>query len=375
MAIEFTLEKVDPSGARAATMQGVHEDGRTYRIETPTFMPVGTKGSVKALDHEDLKAVGAQVILGNTVHLYLRPGHELVEQLGGLHKFMHWDGPILTDSGGFQVFSLAELRKITDDDVTFRSPYDGSSHVFTPEHSMNVQRALGSNFVMAFDECPPFPCTDVELRSAMRRTRRWAERGLEVKLKPHQNRFGIIQGGLEKEARLESLKEITELPFDAFAIGGLSIGEPPEMLHDMARFIAPKMPGNRPRYLMGVGRPEDLIESVRAGVDIFDCVMPTRNARNGSVFTSRGKLNIKNAGFKADPAPLDEGCDCRTCRHYSRAYLRHLMMCEEPLVLRLLTIHNLAFYLSLMRGMRSAILENRFDDFCKTFYTQYHACI
>lgn len=342
-------------------------------VQTPTFMPVGTLGTVKGMTTSELKSIGSQVVLGNTYHLYLRPGHQRIERLGGLHAFMNWKGPILTDSGGFQVFSLAGLNKITDDGVTFQSHLDGSKHSFTPELSMEIQAALGSDFVMAFDECAPHSATPEQVERALVRTRKWAERGLAAPLKPHQFRFGIVQGGLHEELRRRSAKDITSLPFDAFAIGGLSIGEPPEVMQRMARFTAPLLPADRPKYLMGVGRPQDLVEGVRAGIDLFDCVMPTRNARNGQLFTSVGRINIKNARYADDPGPLDPHCDCETCRNYSRAYLRHLFICGEILGARLNTLHNLAFYLGLMRQMRTAIAENRFDEWVKSFYTQSDA--
>jgi queuine tRNA-ribosyltransferase len=344
--------------------------GRPHVIETPIFMPVGTLATVKAVTTRELREMRAQIILGNTYHLYLRPGHQRVERLGELHKFMHWDGPILTDSGGFQVFSLSDLNQVDDEGVTFRSHLDGSSHRFTPELSMEIQRALGSDIVMAFDECPPYPATREQVQAAMRRTVRWAERGLKVPLKAHQNRFGIVQGGLYEDLRVQSAREITSMPFDGFAIGGLSIGETPDLMQKMAWHTAPLLPRDKPRYLMGVGRPEDLVEGVRAGIDMFDCVMPTRNARNGQLFTSRGKVNIKNTRHADDPSPLDPECDCETCRHYSRAYLRHLFVAGEVLSARLNTIHNLHYYLRLMRQMREAILENRFDEWANGFYTK-----
>ncbi len=359
--------------ARAGKLWLPGRYGAGIEILTPTFMPVGTAGSVKGVTASELRTMGAQIILGNTYHLYLRPGHERVERLGGLHKFMNWDGAILTDSGGFQVFSLSDLNKVDDDGVTFVSHLDGSRHRFTPEHSMAVQRALGSDIVMAFDECPPYPATPEQVQKAMRRTYAWAERGLATALQPHQQRFGIIQGGLYEELRVQSAKEMTSLPFDAFAIGGLSIGETPELMQKMCAHTAPLLPVDKPRYLMGVGRPEDLVEGVRAGVDLFDCVMPTRNARNGQLFTSLGKVNIKNARFADDAGPLDPNCSCETCTQYSRAYLRHLFVAGELLSARLNTIHNLTFYLNLMRQMRSAIFENRFDDWAVSFYTQYNS--
>ena len=376
--LQFTLEKDLPDEhgvlrARAGRMVLKGKHGQNHVIETPMFMPVGTLGTVKGVTPEELRGLGTQVLLGNTYHLYLRPGHATVEKLGGLHRFMNWDGPILTDSGGFQVFSLSGLRKIDDEGVTFQSHLDGGKHRFTPEHSMDIQRGLESDIVMAFDECPPYPATREQVQKAMKRTRAWAERGLKVELKSHQARFGIIQGGLYEDLRVQSAQEITELPFDGYAIGGLSIGESPELMQAMARHTAPLLPRDRPRYLMGVGRPEDLVEGVRAGIDVFDCVMPTRNARNGSLFTSQGKVNIKNRKFAEDPRPLDPECDCETCTKYSRAYLRHLYVCGEILSARLNTIHNLAFYVSIMKQMRRAILENRFDEWVKSFYTKINS--
>ncbi|MBC7396298.1 MAG: tRNA guanosine(34) transglycosylase Tgt [Bdellovibrionales bacterium] len=344
-----------------------------FEVETPTFMPVGTVGSVKAVSTNDLRAMGAQIILGNTYHLYLRPGHERVERLGDLQKMMFWDGPMLTDSGGFQVFSLSGLNKITDLGVTFQSHLDGSRHLFTPEVSMEIQRALGANIVMAFDQCPPFPTTPELVKTAMRRTLDWAKKGLAVPLKDHQARFGIFQGGLDVELRRESIRDLSELPFDGFALGGFAIGEPMDMMHQVVRHVAPLMPEMKPRYLMGVGRPEDLVESVRAGIDMFDCVMPTRNARNGQLFTSLGRINIKNAKFADDDSPLDPHCTCETCQNYSKAYLRHLFVAGEMLSARLNTIHNLHFYLHLMRQMRAAILDGSFDEWAKNFYSQFNS--
>jgi len=330
-------------------------------------------GSVKAVSTKELRTMGAQIILGNTYHLYLRPGHARVEKLGDLQKFMNWDGPILTDSGGFQVFSLSGLNKITDQGVTFQSHLDGSRHHFTPELSMEIQRALGSNIVMAFDQCPPFPATEDFVKAAMRRTVDWAQKGLKVPLKDHQARFGIFQGGLDLELRRKSISDLSTLPFDGFALGGFAIGEPMEMMHQLVRHVAPLMPSEKPRYLMGVGRPEDLVESVRAGVDMFDCVMPTRNARNGQLFTSRGRVNIKNARYMDDDSPLDPECACETCRDYSKAYLRHLFVAGEMLSARLNTIHNLHFYLNLMRQMRRAILDASFEEWAENFYSKFNS--
>jgi len=375
VALQFEVEKTLPGEdgiprARAAKLTLPGHDGRPREVLTPTFMPVGTQGTVKAVATRELREMRAQVILGNTYHLYLRPGHKRVERLGGLHKFMNWDGPILTDSGGFQVFSLAQLNQIDDEGVTFSSHIDGSKHRFTPELSMEIQGALGSDIVMAFDQCPPYPATEEQVLQAMRRTVAWAERGLKCELKPHQNRFGIVQGGLYESLRVQSAKEITAMPFDGFAIGGLSIGETPDLMQKMAYFTAPHLPATKPRYLMGVGRPEDLVECVRAGIDMFDCVMPTRNARNGTLFTSRGKVNIKNAQYQDEAGPLDPECPCEACTQYSTAYLRHLFVAGEALSARLNSIHNLTYYTTIMQQMRQAILENRFDEWRASFYTR-----
>lgn len=374
MRLQFEVHKKSTDSkkgtrARAGKITLPGHDGKPKEILTPVFMPVGTQGTVKAVATKELKEMGAQIVLGNTYHLYLRPGHKRIERLGELQKFMNWDRPILTDSGGFQVFSLAALNKIDDQGVTFQSHIDGSTHRFTPELSMEIQSALGSDIVMAFDQCPPYPATEEQVLAAMRRTFTWAERGLAFPLKPHQQRFGIIQGGLYEHLRQESAKQMIQLPYDGFAIGGLSIGETPDLMQKMAYYTAPLLPEDKPRYLMGVGRPEDLVECVAAGIDMFDCVMPTRNARNGTLFTSRGKVNIKNAQYQDDGSALDPECPCETCTQYSRAYLRHLYICGEALSSRLNTIHNLTFYIRLMQQMRQAILENRFDDWRESFYT------
>jgi queuine tRNA-ribosyltransferase len=387
--LRFQLEKqvVDSAGvhrARAARMylkkpadsflgSDAANGDAEYEILTPMFMPVGTQGTVKSLSTTELQQMNAQIILGNTYHLYLRPGSERIERLGGLHRFMNWKGPILTDSGGFQVFSLAGLNKISDTGVVFQSHLDGSRHTFTPEFSMKIQKELGSNIVMAFDQCPPFPATEKMLDDAMRRTLDWAKKGLAYELKPHQARFGIFQGGLDVEKRKESIEQLSPLPFDGFALGGFAIGEPMEMMHQVVRHVAPRMPEHKPRYLMGVGRPEDLVEGVKAGIDVFDCVMPTRNARNGQLFTSLGRINIKNARYSDDSGPLDPQCDCETCQNYSRAYLRHLFIAGEMLSARLNTLHNLHFYINLMKQMREAILEDRFPAWCKDFDSQWNA--
>jgi queuine tRNA-ribosyltransferase len=357
--------------ARALTLNLPHQDGKgAHTLTTPMFMPVGTAGSVKGMDPRDLSFLGTQILLGNTYHLGLRPGPERMQKFGGLHQFMRWEGPILTDSGGFQVFSLAGINAIDDEGVTFRSHWDGSKHRFTPEYSMEIQRALGSNIVMAFDECPPYPTTPEKLERALERTHRWAERGLRVPLLPYQQRFGIIQGGMDLSLRQASVKALCNMPFDGYAIGGLSIGEPPELMQAMAAKSAVLLPKEKPRYLMGVGRPEDLVENVRAGIDLFDCVLPTRNARNGQLFTSTGKVNIRNERYKEDISPLDSHCKCYTCSHFSKAYLRHLFLNKEPLSVRLHTIHNLHYYLELMRFMRAAILEDNFEAWREHFYAE-----
>ncbi len=337
-------------------------------VTAPQFMPVGTQATVKALTPQHLKDAHAQMILGNTYHLYMRPGHKLIEKLGGLHRFMNWDGPILTDSGGFQVFSLAKIRKVKEEGVEFQSHLDGSKHFFTPELSMEIQASLGSDVVMAFDECPAYSADKKVIADSMARTLRWAQRCRDYKLKPHQKLFGIIQGGMFEDLRAECAEKLAAMDFDGYAIGGLSIGEPVPLMHKMARFTAPLLPADKPRYLMGVGRPEDLIVGVSCGIDIFDCVMPTRNARNGQLFTSTGKLNIKNKQYAEDAGPLDADCECYTCLNFSRAYLRHLFVAGEMTSAILNTIHNISFYLSLMRKLRAAIAENRFDEVATRLY-------
>lgn len=324
-------------------------------VETPIFMPVGTLGTVKGLTPEELRVSNAQIILGNTYHLYLRPGLEVVEALGGLHKMMHWDGPILTDSGGYQVFSLKELRKIKEEGVLFRDHIQGDRHMFSPELVIKIQETLGSDIMMAFDECPELPCTREYMVKSMDRTTRWARRCLEARSKPECALFAIFQGGVDVELRLRHLEELSAMPFDGFAIGGLSVGEAKPQMYDTVEAVAPRMPAGRPRYLMGVGTPQDLLECIWRGVDMFDCVMPTRNGRNGQLFTSRGKLVIKHARWKTWAGPVDEECDCYTCQHYSRAYLRHLFISNEMLGGRLMTLHNVHYYLKLVERAREAI--------------------
>ncbi len=337
-------------------------------IETPIFMPVGTYGSVKSLTPEDLTGLGAQIILGNTFHLMLRPGMDVVKAHGDLHDFMHWDKPILTDSGGFQVFSLGAMRKITEEGVTFKSPINGSKIFMGPEESMQVQRDLGSDIVMIFDECTPYPATEVEAADSMRLSLRWAERSKKSHGENPAALFGIVQGGMYEHLRQESIDGLIEIGFDGYAIGGLSVGEPKDEMMATLNVIHQKMPANKPRYLMGVGTPEDLVEAVRRGIDMFDCVMPTRNARNGHLFTSKGVIKIRNSQYEFDTRPIDEDCVCYTCQNYSRSYLRHLDKCKEMQGSRLNTIHNLYYYLKLMEDMREAIEKSEFENFIKQFY-------
>ncbi len=343
--------------ARAGRMGTGHGE-----VSTPAFMPVGTQATVKAVTPEELRGCGAQIVLCNTYHLYLRPGHELIRDLGGLRRFMHWDGPILTDSGGFQVFSLSGLRRVDDEGVRFRSHLDGSSHLLTPEKSMEIQAALGSDVAMVLDECPPLPSAREKVEEAVRRTSLWAARCREA-YRGGGAVFGIVQGGTSADLRERSARDLLALDFPGYAIGGVSVGEPPDAIAAVARSTAALLPGERPRYLMGVGRPQDLVEAVAAGCDLFDCVLPTRNARNGALFTSEGRVNIKQERYRRDGGPLDPRCACETCRNYSRAYLRHLFLSNEILASRLHTIHNLTYYLGLMAGMRRAIAEGRFEAF------------
>lgn len=339
-------------------------------VETPVFMPVGTYGTVKAMTPEELTGMGAQIILGNTFHLMLRPGMDVMKMHGGLHQFMHWQGPILTDSGGFQVFSLGDLRKITEQGVTFKSPVNGGTLFMGPEESMQVQRDLGSDIVMIFDECTPYPATFSEAADSMRLSLRWAERSKQAHADNPAALFGIVQGGMYESLRCESLEGLVDIGFNGYAIGGLSVGEPkPEMMRILDA-LRSRMPDRQPRYLMGVGTPEDLVESVRRGIDMFDCVMPTRNARNGHLFTRSGVVRIRNSRYQFDTGPLDENCPCYTCQHYSRSYLRHLDKCGEILGARLNTIHNLYYYLDLMRDLRQAIENKQLDDYVKQFYQQ-----
>lgn len=337
-------------------------------VETPIFMPVGTYGAVKSLTPEDLTGLGAQIILGNTFHLMLRPGMEVMKAHGDLHDFMRWQKPILTDSGGFQVFSLGALRKISEQGVTFKSPINGGKIFMGPEESMQVQRDLGSDIVMIFDECTPYPATFQEAADSMRLSLRWAERSKRAHEGNPAALFGIVQGGMFPQLRQESINGLTAIGFDGYAIGGLSVGEPKAEMLATLDAIHRDMPVDKPRYLMGVGTPEDLVEGVRRGIDMFDCVMPTRNARNGHLFTRYGVIKIRNSQYQSDTRPLDESCTCYTCRNYSRSYLKHLDKCKEMLGSRLNTIHNLHYYLELMQGLRSAIESHTLDEFVREFY-------
>jgi len=361
------------------TFEKLGNDGRARRgrltfprgvVETPAFMPVGTYGTVKGMLPRDIEAIGAQIILGNTFHLMLRPGTEVIRAHGDLHDFTQWQGPILTDSGGFQVFSLGEMRKITEEGVTFRSPVDGSPVELNPEIAMQVQRDLGSDIVMIFDECTPYPATEKQARESMEMSLRWAERSRKAHGDNPAALFGIVQGGMYESLRERSLEGLTDIGFDGYAIGGLSVGEPKEDMIRILDFLPPKMPEDRPRYLMGVGRPEDIVEAVRRGVDMFDCVMPTRNARNGYLFTSTGIVKIRNARHRHDTSPLDDQCDCYTCENFSRSYLHHLDKCGEMLGSQLNTIHNLRYYQNLMSGLRGAIEAGTLSDFIESFYAR-----
>ncbi len=351
MSNPLTVIKNDSnSKARIGRLVTAHGE-----VETPCFMPVGTQGTVKAVLPRDLKEMGCQILLGNTYHLYLRPGHELIRELGGLHRFMGWPGPILTDSGGYQVFSLSATRKITDDGARFQSHLDGSYHLLTPEKAVEIQEALGSDIAMVLDECTPADATRSYVEVSTARTVRWAERCLRARSRTEQLMFGIIQGGLFEDLRRHCVEALAPLPFEGFAVGGLGVGEGAEQLNAVARFTVGLLPADRPRYLMGVGRPQDIVNAVRAGFDMFDCVIPTRNARNGTLYTSGGKLNIKRAEYATDRRPLDPACGCYTCRNFSRAYLRHLFMAGEISSAQLNSLHNLYFYHRLMDKCREAI--------------------
>ena len=367
-AITYELLHQDKTtGARRGIVHTPHGD-----IQTPVFMPVGTQATVKSMTPEELKEIGAQIILSNTYHLYLRPGHKIVEEAGGLHKFMNWDKPILTDCGGFQVFSLSDLRKITEEGVEFKSHLDGSKHMFTPEKVMEIENSLGADIIMSFDECCPYPSTYEYTRNSMERTTRWAKRCIEAhKRQEDQGLFGIIQGGFYKDLREKSAKDLIELEFPGYAIGGISVGEPKEEFIDILKFTAPLMPENKPRYLMGVGTPDYLIEAAMAGIDMCDCVLPTRIARNGTAMTWRGKIVVRNATYERDFTPLDPECDCYTCKNYTRAYIRHLVKANEILGTRLLSIHNLYFLTKLMERVRIEIENDNLLNFKNDFYKKY----
>ncbi len=366
MSLEFQIfNKCSSSRARVGQVKTRHGV-----FDTPVFMPVGTQASVKALSPEDLVDASVKIILSNTYHLYLRPGHKTIERLGGLHRFMNWTGSILTDSGGFQVYSLAKLRKISEKGVTFQSHIDGSKHFIGPEEAMEIQKALGSDIIMAFDECAPYPADYEYVLNSVNLTSLWAERCIESKKSSDQALFGIIQGGMYNDLREKSAKELVDMDFDGYALGGLSVGEDRETRLRVITETRDFLPDDKPVYLMGVGTPEDLLDAVQLGVDMFDCVMPTRNARNGTLFTSKGKLNIKNAGCTEDQRPIDDNCGCYTCSNYSRAYLRHLYMARELLAYRLNTIHNIYYYSHLMEGIRKSIKEDQLGSFRQTFYKQ-----
>ncbi len=368
--LEFDLLKEnEPTGEDRSRLGRITTDHGV--IETPIFMPVGTVGSVKGVSKEDLDHCSAQIILGNTYHLYLRPGCEVIEPMGGLHKFISWDKPMLTDSGGFQFFSLAKLAKFSDEGVNFQSHIDGSRHCFSPERAVEIQMTLGSDIMMSLDWCMGHPATQPQAMEALKKTTAWAKRGYDFwKSKGGANNlFGIVQGGMYKELRSLSAQQITDIDFPGFAIGGLSVGEPTDIMYEMADHTLPLLPRNKPRYIMGVGTPENLVTLTGMGCDMFDCVMPSRNARNGKLFTSFGAINIPNAKFKTDERPIDETCGCYTCQNYSRAYLRHLYKTKELLSYRLNTIHNLYYYLDLMDQMRHAIKEDQFLAFKKEFFS------
>ena len=367
-AVTYELLKKDKrTKARRGIVHTPHGD-----IQTPVFMPVGTQATVKAMRPEQVKEMGAEIILSNTYHLYLRPGHEIVKEAGGLHKFMNWDRAILTDSGGFQVFSLGPLRKITEEGAEFRSHIDGSKHMISPEKSMEIQNALGSDIMMAFDECAPYPAEREYIIPSMERTHRWLERCKAYhKNTEKQSLFGIMQGGMYHDLRKQSAKAIVDLDLPGYAIGGLSVGEPKKLFLEILGGCVDYLPDNKPRYIMGVGTPDYLFEGVEQGVDMFDCVLPTRIARHGMAMTSHGRLNIKNARFERDFTPLDPECDCYTCRNYSRAYLRHLFKADEMLSAMLLSNHNLHFLVNMMKNIRRAIEEDRFLEYKEEFYRKY----
>jgi queuine tRNA-ribosyltransferase len=365
--LKFELDITSPHNqARLGRLTLSHGE-----VETPVFMPVGTQATVKTMTPEDLYEIGAGIILSNTYHLYLRPGEELVAKAGGLHKFMNWKRNILTDSGGFQVFSLSKLRKISDEGVEFQSHIDGSRHFLSPEKVMDIEQKLGADIAMCFDECAPYPCSYEEAELAVKRTTLWAKRCREVHRRQDQALFGIVQGNIFPDLRAQSAEELVKLDFPGYAVGGLSVGEPKENMYEILEFLHPLLPADKPRYLMGVGEPEDLIEGVKRGVDMFDCVVPTRLARHGTAYTHSGKITVRNAAHKEDFSPIDDCCDCYVCRNYSRAYLRHLIKAEEILAHRLLSYHNVYFLVNLMARIRDAIKEGNLENFCDDFFSKY----
>ncbi|MBN2852628.1 MAG: tRNA guanosine(34) transglycosylase Tgt [Clostridia bacterium] len=364
-----TYELIKTCKQTGARLGKVHTPHGSF--DTPAFMPVGTQATVKGMSPEELKEMKAGIILSNTYHLYMRPGHELVKRAGGLHKFMNWDRPILTDSGGFQVFSMAENRKITEEGVTFKSHLDGSSHLFSPEKAIEIENALGADIIMAFDECIPYPATHDYARKSLERTTRWLSRCVDAHKREDQALFGIIQGGTYKDLRIQSTKEITAIDLPGYAIGGLSVGEPKNEMYDMLETITPLMPADKPRYLMGVGSPDCLIEGAIRGVDMFDCVLPTRIGRNGTAMTSKGRVIVRDSQYAEDFTPIDEECGCYACKNFSKAYIRHLIKAKEMFGLRLVTYHNLYFLLGLMDKIREAIIEDRLGDFRNEFFKKY----
>ncbi|MET0787274.1 MAG: tRNA guanosine(34) transglycosylase Tgt [Paenisporosarcina sp.] len=367
-AIRYELIKTDKqTGARLGIVHTPHGS-----FETPTFMPVGTQATVKTMSPEELKTMEAGIILSNTYHLWLRPGNDIIREAGGLHKFMNWDRAILTDSGGFQVFSLSEFRKIEEEGVHFRNHMNGDKLFLSPEKAMQIQNDLGSDIMMAFDECPPFPATPEYMKASVERTSRWAERCLEAHARPQdQGLFGIVQGGEYENLRRQSAADLVSMDFPGYAIGGLSVGEPKDIMNRVLEFTTPFLPSDKPRYLMGVGSPDSLIDGAIRGVDMFDCVLPTRIARNGTLMTSNGRLVVKGAQFARDFGPIDENCDCYVCKNYSRAYIRHLIKAEETFGIRLTSYHNLHFLMNLMKQVRQAIREDRLGDFRAEFFEQY----
>lgn len=365
-AFRFTLVHTDPAGARLGVLQTPRGT-----VRTPAFMPVGTNATVKSLVYEEVRQLGAEIVLANTFHLYLRPGAEVIAQAGGLHRFMGWDGPVLTDSGGFQVFSLAKLRRVNDDGVVFRSPIDGSEHAWTPERVLEIQRQLGSDIVMPLDVCLGYPADEAQAADALRITMRWARRSAALGVPESQMLFGIVQGGFSPTLRQEAADRVVELGFSGYAVGGLSVGEPRELAYTLLDAVTARLPAASPRYLMGVGGPPDLLEAITRGVDMFDCVLPTRVARTGTIFTRSGRVNVRNARYRDDHTPPDPDCRCRVCLRYTRAYLRHLFHADEMLGPRLATYHNLAFLATLMEGAREAIGADRFEAWRRTTLDAY----